>query len=100
MPPRPSSATMRYRSATMAPGTNLPPPIGSEEVSTGLLEGADRGAGRGGVAGTSGARVSGSDSSIPTSPITVASGSAATAVPHLAQNLALSVTALPQDVQY
>src|SRR5215469_118292 len=100
---------MRYRSATMAPGANRPPLIGSEVTNIGLLlaeatRGREGGlTGRGvdcRAGGRSGARVS-RFASPGKSPSTVAFGSLSpsTRLPHCAQNRAVSETDAPQEVQ-
>ena len=100
---------MRYRSATMAPGANRPPLIGSEVTNIGLLlaeatRGREGGlTGRGvdcRAGGRSGARVS-RFASPGKSPSTVAFGSLSpsTRLPHFAQNRAVSETDAPQEVQ-
>src|ERR1700739_753302 len=110
MPPLPSSATMRYRCATIDPGAKRPPPMGSELLlivdALGVLHPAARAppAAEGGLpagrdlpaAGLSGDSVS-PDSRRPASPSTVSS--APMAPPQCEQNRAVSVTCFPQVEQ-
>src|SRR5580700_10620078 len=117
MPPRPASATTRYRSAIIFPGAKRPPPMASELVS-GLLLWPDAGRGKGEGAGTEeglreeGARTVGAivapsklspASSSVTSLSMVASSARAPdpliALPHAGQNRAPPAACAPHEVQ-
>src|SRR6478672_5095476 len=112
MPPRPASATMRYRSATICPGTKRPPPMGSElERGNGGADGVRgdtiRGAAgvfrsSGGVVARGGAIVSTSPvpaDSVGSSPITVAASLISPGAPQDEQNRPLEESCAPQEVQ-
>src|SRR5579863_5425668 len=103
MPPRPTIATTRYRSAMIWPAANLPPPMGSELVS-GFRGELGRGLGGGGkdevafrAEGDVEERVS--PSRLISSPSRVVEVLRRGGFPHQEQNFASGETCWPQEEQ-